>query len=318
MALETGTYIDSLNASNPTATDALAQADDHLRLIKSTIKATLPNVSGAVTPTHTELNYLDITTLGTSEASKALTADASGNILIPDSDIIKIGSGGSDLTLYHDSNNSYITNGTGALNVATTASGIAVNIGHTTSETTINDNLTVTGNLSVSGTNNIVSFTSGMVMPYAGASAPTGWLLCDGSEVSASTYADLKTVVTTTYGSYTDGSGGTGTSHFRIPDLRGRVIAGQDDMGGASANRLTSPIDGDTLGASGGSESHQLTIAEMPSHTHSYSAGTASVSSVASTGVSTAPVSQTTGATGGGGSHNNVQPTIILNYIIKT
>ena len=49
MALESGTYIDSLNASNPTATDALAQADDHLRLIKSTIKASFPNVSGAAT-----------------------------------------------------------------------------------------------------------------------------------------------------------------------------------------------------------------------------------------------------------------------------
>lgn len=56
MALETGTYINSLNASNPAATDALAQADDHLRLLKSTIKATLPNVSGAVTATHTVMN----------------------------------------------------------------------------------------------------------------------------------------------------------------------------------------------------------------------------------------------------------------------
>ena len=59
MALESGTYINSLNASNPVATDGLAQADDHLRLIKSTVKATFPNVSGAVTATHTELNYVD-------------------------------------------------------------------------------------------------------------------------------------------------------------------------------------------------------------------------------------------------------------------
>ena len=67
MALETGTYIDSLNASNPAATDGLAQADDHLRLLKSTIKATLPNVTGAVTATQAELNLLDGVTATTAE-----------------------------------------------------------------------------------------------------------------------------------------------------------------------------------------------------------------------------------------------------------
>lgn len=67
MALETGTYIDSLNALNPVSTDGLAQADDHLRLIKSTVKATLPNVTGAVTATHTELNLVDGVTASTAE-----------------------------------------------------------------------------------------------------------------------------------------------------------------------------------------------------------------------------------------------------------
>ena len=59
MALETGTHINSLNASNPVATDGLAQADDHIRLIKATIKATFPNITGAMTATHTVLNGLD-------------------------------------------------------------------------------------------------------------------------------------------------------------------------------------------------------------------------------------------------------------------
>ena len=58
MALETGTYINSLVATNPTATDALAQADDHLRLIKATLKATFPSITGAVTLTHTQINDL--------------------------------------------------------------------------------------------------------------------------------------------------------------------------------------------------------------------------------------------------------------------
>ncbi len=89
MGLETGTYIDSLNTSNPGATDSVAQGDDHIRLVKSTIKNSFPNITGAMTATHTELNlldgctanttelnYVDIATLGTAEASKALTLDS--------------------------------------------------------------------------------------------------------------------------------------------------------------------------------------------------------------------------------------------------
>jgi len=59
MALESGTYIDSLNSSNPTTTDGLSQADDHMRLIKATILATFPSITGAVSLTHTEINALD-------------------------------------------------------------------------------------------------------------------------------------------------------------------------------------------------------------------------------------------------------------------
>ena len=59
MALETGTYINSLVASNPVSTDGIAQADDHMRLIKSTVKATFPNVTGAITDTHTVINTFD-------------------------------------------------------------------------------------------------------------------------------------------------------------------------------------------------------------------------------------------------------------------
>lgn len=71
MALETGTYIDSLNASNPVATDGLAQADEHLRLIKSTVKSTFPNLSGAVTATHTAINAK------VAEPVSAITSDGS-------------------------------------------------------------------------------------------------------------------------------------------------------------------------------------------------------------------------------------------------
>lgn len=67
MGLETGTYIDSLVTTNPVATDGLAQADDHLRLIKSTLKSTFPSITGAVSTTQAELNVLDGITSSTSE-----------------------------------------------------------------------------------------------------------------------------------------------------------------------------------------------------------------------------------------------------------
>ena len=67
MSLETGTYISDLNSANPVGTDVKSQGDDHIRLLKSTILATFPSITGAVTATHTELNLLDGVTATTAE-----------------------------------------------------------------------------------------------------------------------------------------------------------------------------------------------------------------------------------------------------------
>jgi|TARA_Y100000289_G_scaffold64192_1_gene75693 microcystin-dependent protein len=164
------------------------------------------------------------------------------------------------------------------------------------------------------------------ILPYAGSSAPTGYLLCDGAAISRTTYSDLFGLVGTTYGV------GDGSTTFNIPDLRGRVIAGQDDMGGSSANRLTNQsggLNGDTLGATGGTETHTLSTSEIPAHDHditttSKSNNTNGVAGNFPTGTNqnppntTAPNTEAVQNTGGGNAHNNVQPTIILNYIIKT
>ena len=109
--------------------------------------ATELNKMDGVTATTAKLNYVDVNTLGTSQASKVVTVDSNGDLIVPDSDKYTFG-GGSDMQLYHDGSNSYITNSTGALKVATETSGIAVTIGHTTSETTVADNLNITGALS--------------------------------------------------------------------------------------------------------------------------------------------------------------------------
>lgn len=157
----------------------------------------------------------------------------------------------------------------------------------------------------------------GVMADHAGASAPTGWLLCYGQAVSRATYAALYAEIGDTYGA------GNGSTTFNLPDCRGRVSAGQDDMGGSSANRLTGlsgGVDGDTLGATGGAESHTLITTEMPSHSHTVAPSTGGTATNARVGggPATTPGSVATSAAGGGGAHNNVQPTIILNKIIKT
>ena len=166
--------------------------------------------------------------------------------------------------------------------------------------------------------NTISTVPAGVVSPYAGTSAPTGYLLCYGQTISRTTYATLFAAIGTTYGA------GDGSTTFAIPDLRGRAVAGQDDMGGASADRLTNQsggVDGDTLGASGGAETHTLTTAQIPAHTHTFQSdepGKVSFAGLYEFLADNTPTNRTSSSTGGGGAHNNVQPTLILNYIIKT
>lgn len=92
----------------------------------------------------------------------------------------------------------------------------------------------------------------GSVISYAGTDIPKGWLECDGSSVSRVVYNPLFKSIGTTYGSVDD-------EHFNLPDLRSRSIIGVGQGSGLS-NR--------TLGQKGGAETHTLTVAEMPSHTH--------------------------------------------------
>ena len=95
--------------------------------------------------------YIDSLTVG--------TITTTGHWDAQDNDKLKLGNG-DDLQIYHNGTDSYITNDQGALKIATEDSGIAVQIGHTTSEVTINDNLTVTGNFTVSGTTTTVDSTT--------------------------------------------------------------------------------------------------------------------------------------------------------------
>lgn len=153
----------------------------------------------------------------------------------------------------------------------------------------------------------------GAVMDFAGNVEPSGWLFCFGQSLPRTgIYAQLFDVIGTLYGSV-DGSS------FSLPDFRGRVVAGKDNMGGTAANRLTSAwgVDGVTLGANGGTQSHQLTIAQMPSHTHVYDYAIGTAVSGVQAGPNYNAGTRVSQATGGDGAHPNVQPTFVVNKIIK-
>jgi len=171
---------------------------------------------------------------------------------------------------------------------------------------------------------------TGTVSAFAGSAAPTGYALCDGSAVNRTTQAALFSVIGTTYGI------GDGSTTFNLPDLRGRVVAGLgESLLGATADEL-----GDDNGLIANTKEHTLLETELPAHDHftlNNNAGNSgnSVDTTNSASFSTSfggdssyqmaaptadPVANIglSSETGGGLAHPNVQPTIILNYIIKT
>jgi hypothetical protein len=126
-----------------------------------------------VTALGAELNYNDVAAIGTTAASKSMVTDSNGAIQFPDSNAtthrLDFGAS-SDMVMYHDGSNSYIRNKTGILKIATEASGIAVTIGHTTSETTVADNLNTTGLIRVNDTTEATSATDGSLQTDGGLS----------------------------------------------------------------------------------------------------------------------------------------------------
>lgn len=203
-----------------------------------------------------------------------------------------------------------------------------------------------TGDVNIGGNINVPP--TGSIMQYAGgnpASVPTGWLLANGQEIAIADYSNLYDILTNTgtvfpYGANTNGSGGAGSTHFRLPNMKGRVPVGIDN----------SQLEFDSMGETGGAKTHTLTTAQIPAHSHTVDDAGQHQHTVSITGSGTTNTSHThTGTstfargisggsllgytfntslepnhshglqnTGGDGAHNNLQPYIVVNYIIKS
>jgi microcystin-dependent protein len=189
---------------------------------------------------------------------------------------------------------------------------------------TIGGNLSIGGQLSARSfyanrgnfyLDNYILIPYGTIIQSAAVTVPEGWLLCNGDSILKNIYLNLYNAIGYTYG----GSG----DNFNVPDIRGRVSLGTGTGAGLSSR---------TLGNTGGAETHQLSVGEMPSHSHT-SNSTGSRGLMTSTGNNTAssgldnssgeadlyvgPVQLTINSAGSSNAHNNMQPFIVLNYLIK-
>jgi microcystin-dependent protein len=302
--------------------------------------AAITGTTGILKKTAANTWSLDTSTYLTGNQSITLSGDVTGSgttAITTTLATVTVAKGGTGLTTL-TANNVILGNGT------STPSFVAPG----TSGNLLTSNVTTwqsTAHAAESGT------PTGALMPYAGSTAPTGYLLCDGSSVSSSTYLALHAVISNTYGgsAYT----GAGSLSFNLPDLRGRLPMGAGTGTGQNASGTGAPSGtaqtARTRGQWLGEETHQLTTTNMPSHSHNGATGNAGSHShtlskevltyVGSGGdrydpypgsvwkgsagagltVSTqADHSHTIPANGGDGRHATIPPVVVLNYIIKT
>jgi microcystin-dependent protein len=314
VALETATYVPELVSSNPGHTDGLTQTDSHLRLIKSVSSRTFPNfTSAALTSTQAALDAAVASVTGTGYTRFPL-----GTALLP------------GLTPVGDPDTGYYS--TGANKLAAATNGVKAY------EIDAAQNMALTAGLSVVG-----PITGPGAVPIG---MPCAWLIntlpaaafgtyawMNGQAVSRTTYAAAFALLGTTYGV------GDNSTTFNLPDWRETVPVGNSTMGGTSARGLLATVRA-TFASIFGEEKHTLDTTEIPSHTHTANVtdpghshiyqksgnlnatggASGSVNSNAAadvTNASTTGITVANTSTGGGLSHNNMQPSQVCNWIVR-
>jgi microcystin-dependent protein len=325
MPLETAAFISGLVSSNPASSDGLNQADDHLRLIKSTVKATFPNIAGAVTASDTQLNTLLSQLLGTTAYTAPLgTVGAPSYSFLGDTDTGWYSPGANQAAL--------AVGGANALTVAADKTA------------TFAGAVTATGPISGPGTIPI----GGMLM-WLTDTLPTGngvWCWANGGTLSRTALGAGKELfdrIGTTYGT------GDGSTTFNVINMQEVAPVGKSTMGGAASPGLLASISAGLKAALNGlfgTDTTTLTASQIPSITSTASASlsvSASTSAVVATGVQdfssgggsfhvnmNSAVNQSVGVTGtatgtvsstsnntGGQAHTNMQPSRAVNFIIR-
>jgi microcystin-dependent protein len=324
MPLETAAFISGLVSSNPASSDGLNQADDHLRLIKSTVKATFPNIAGAVTASDTQLNTLLSQLLGTTAYTAPLgTVGATSYSFLGDTDTGWYSPGANQAAL--------AVGGANAITVAADKTA------------TFAGAVTATGPISGPGAIPI----GGMLM-WLTDTLPTGngvWCWANGGTLSRTTLGAGKELfdrIGTTYGV------GDGSTTFNVINMQEVAPVGKSTMGGAASPGLLASISAGLKAALNGlfgTDTTTLTASQIPSITSSASvSGTLNgattvnvdqgisgsstgggqfpintVSSLAQAGVSVSGtlLGSATSNNTGGQAHTNMQPSRAVNFIIR-
>jgi microcystin-dependent protein len=321
MPLETITYTSDLDPTNPPASDGLVQGDDHIRGIKAALKNTFPNfTAAALTATQAEV----ATAVSQSKGTQAHLVPA-GTVAAPGLTPI----GDTDTGLYAPAANE----------LALAVGGLKAVHVHSDKSIELPGALNVTGAITGPG-----AVPVGGTIQWWDDTLPTegGWGWANGGTLSRTGSPILFARWGTRFGA------GDGSTTFNVPDMRECVPQGKSQMGGVAARGLhvlgvytTAAIN--LIGGVIGEAVHLLTTGEMPSHTHTATVTDPGHSHVvhgtvvsnlnngstfsainalsgSTTGVtdnSATGISVTNSATGSGTAHNNLQPTVICNFIIR-
>lgn len=390
MGLETPSFIDDFVITNPVSGDPRSEGDDHLRNIKTAIKATFPGLagrswriqsksSGYTVVAADNMSVIKCTaaltlaltaaaTLGnghlflvsadggdvTLDANSTETINTSLTAVVPDGAMAAVFCDGSNFICFQVSRQAgtlsptalsanqddYAPTGFATAQVLRLSSDASRNITGLSATNnkgqkriynvgtfpivfTYEDTASAAGNrfafgCTLGGGQSMVieyDLTSsrwrasqlpeaiGTIKDHGGTSAPAGYLACDGAAVSRTTYASLFNIVGTTWGV------GDGSSTFNVPNFQRRVAVGSGGSGTATL--------ANSVGSVGGAETHTLTTPEIPAHTHSYTQAGATAGPLDLSSGTSQPGTVNTGSTGGGGAHNNMQPSAVVLKIIK-